>query len=585
MSNIGIEKRDIDLIDWRKVSTNLVTGLEKEQQRRDTLKKEIDDNTRSLEDSIARTPVGNNDKANGWIMNYSSNATENLLAMHRGLKNGVVNPKDYSTFMANAKSSTSRIFDAAKVFNEESKVVSERAQKGIASAQEIQAMALVESFFDLEKSATIFQSDGNVQIVKMQNGKQVDGADGRITSNQLMGIIGSRIEKYDLNASTAAAVSQVGDFISETLSSPGGKDALAIMTKTKDPSQLQAIGPDGERIGKQWLKTEQLLADQMLASPWNTASVLFDHSGGQYQMTLDPEKAASDKSYVLYSYVGGRLQPNFETENGKKQKSIAEGVVKDKIRSQIGQEVTKQAVRPQVEEKPRPEPTYEWQLDRADKKKEQENALQLWMRLFTEKTPEGKQTAKSGLLGSPAAQKLFGGNIRLLDIDVSDGKVAKLKFDDATQDREIPLNTTADKWAIAGTLLHGQQNAAELERRYKNASVPLLTPDQWKNVKGGAAGDYINAPIISTDILKLSSGKAAPALNEILKQYGFKVVDNSSWFNNKISIQKIDDKGKVVGSPFTFESKDGQESNTLMNITKWLESQLNPNAIIRPDNI
>lgn len=361
MSNIGIEKRDIDLIDWRKVSTNLVTGLEKEQQRRDTLKKEIEDNTRKLEDDIARTPVGNNDKVNGWIMNYSTKATEGLLAMHRALKNGSVNPREYSTFTANAKSNTSRIFDAVKAFNEESKLVNERSQKGISSIQETQMMALVEGFADLEKSTTIFQPDGNVQIVKLQNGKPIDGADGRITANQLMGLIGTRVDKYDLNASTAAAVKQVGDYISETLTSEGGKNALAIITKIKDPSKLPALGPDGERIGKQWLKTEQLLTDQMLASPWNISSVLYDHSSGQYQMTLDPEKAASDKNFVLYSYVGGKLQPNFETENGKKQKLIAEGIVKDKIRSQVGQEVTMQAVRPQVEEKPRPEQEWEYQ--------------------------------------------------------------------------------------------------------------------------------------------------------------------------------------------------------------------------------
>lgn len=400
MSNIGIEKRDIDLIDWRKVSTNLVTGLEKEQQRRDTLKKEIEDNTRKLEDDIARTPVGNNDKVNGWIMNYSTKATEGLLAMHRALKNGSVNPREYSTFTANAKSNTSRIFDAVKAFNEESKLVNERSQKGISSIQETQMMALVEGFADLEKSTTIFQPDGNVQIVKLQNGKPIDGADGRITANQLMGLIGTRVDKYDLNASTAAAVKQVGDYISETLTSPGGKDALAIITKVKDPSKLPALGPDGERIGKQWLKTEQLLTDQMLASPWNISSVLYDHSSGQYQMTLDPEKAASDKNYVLYSYVGGKLQPNFETENGKKQKLIAEGIVKDKIRSQIGQEITTQVARPQVEPKEPKQPVSEWMVNRGDSQRDFKLKGNMIAHLFSG-DPAQVQAATSHFGGDP----------------------------------------------------------------------------------------------------------------------------------------------------------------------------------------
>jgi hypothetical protein len=405
MSNIGIEKRDIDLIDWRKVSTNLVTGLEKEQQRRDTLKKEIDDNTRSLEDAITRTPVGNNDKVNGWVMNYSANATEGLLAMHRGLKNGTIRPKDYSTFMANAKSSTSQIFDSIKAFNDEAKIVNERIQQGIASNQQAQVMALVEGFADLDKSTPIFQSDGTVQIVKLKDGKPVDGADGRVTVNQLMGLIGTRIDKYDLDASSAAAVKQVGSFVSEILETKGGKDALAILAKTKDASQLQAIGPDGQRVGKQWLKTEQLLADQMLASPWNIASVLSDHSGGQYQITLDSEKAASDKNYILYSYEGGKLQPNFTTDNGKKQKSIAEGLVKDKIRSQIDQEITKQAVRPQVEEKTPPRPEQQWEYEARVGKQNLTRQANLLGYLYSG-TPEQIKSATDYFAGLPNISRI-----------------------------------------------------------------------------------------------------------------------------------------------------------------------------------
>jgi hypothetical protein len=583
MSNIGIEQRNVNLIDWRKISTNITSGLEKEMQRREELKTKIDDDTRKLEEDISKTPIGNNDRVNGWISQYSSMATENLLAINRALKNGGVNPRDYTTFLANSKSSTTRVFDAIKAYNEESKAVNERIQKGIASKQEPQLMGMIEGFADLSKSMPVFQSDGTLQIAKMKDGKQIDGADGRITINQLMGIMGMRVNKFDLNGAAESAVEGMGDFVKEALATEGGAKSLAQVLKIKDKSQIGQLDEKGRVIESTYSKSEQLFADQILSSDWNVASILFDHSGGvvnskAYQITQDPEVAKKGENYVLYSYIDGKLQPDFSSSapNGAKQRKIAEQLVKDNIRSRIDKEVTIRTERPQL---PPERPAYQRsaaEIEASEKRAEKQSALDLWMKLFTAKTPQEKQAAKSGLLGTAAATRE-----KLLDIDVSNGKQAWLRFEDPTKDRPIPLNTTGSNWAISGRLIHGIENVSSLENRYKGITPSMLSEQEWKNVGGGAAGGYIEAPAISTDILKLPSQNAAPAINEILKPYGFKVVDKSNWFNNTISIQKVDEKGKSVGEPFTFESKSGQEANTIMNITKWLESQLNPNVAPR----
>lgn len=571
MSNIGIEKRDIDLIDWRKVSTNLVTGLEKDQQRRDTLKKEIEDNTRKLEDDIARTPVGNNDKANAWVINYSTKATESLLAMHRALKNGAVDPREYSTFTANAKSSTSQIFDSIKAFNEASKLANDRSQQGISSKQETQMMALVESFADLDKSTTIFQSDGTSQIVKLQDGKQVDGADGRITANQLMGLIGTRVDKYDLNASTAAAVKQVGDYVNETLTSPGGKEALAIITKIKDPSKLGALGPDGERIGKQWLKTEQLLTDQMLASPWNISSVLYDHSSGQYQMTLDPQKAASDKNFVLYSYVGGKLQPNFDTENGKKQKLIAEGIVKDKIRSQIGQEITTQTTKPQIEPKEPIQYAPPYVYEANSKAKEQQAVADAWVGLRTAKTPADLDAYRQAILGSPVVKNTPAGAPRLYDIrfdneaDPSKPPTKVVLLLDNGDKRTVALSSDPAIWALSGSEVHGIVDEGKLRKTYGGKKFTNAI-EQFGNTMG-AGVKMAEAPLITDKVLAEESSKATPAINVLLEGTGFVAVDEgtvwgtSTKARNGVSIYAVDKKtGKKTGGPLGTISTKGSMS-------------------------
>ena len=594
MSYIGIERTPTDTtINWSEVGSKITTALNTEADKRTAEKKKIDDESNAIvEFAKTKVPLGNSDYINNIAINLSEHVQSRQLQANRDLKNGLMSQRDYSMLTNNIKSNVSVMFDLTKSYQAEYDEKMKRAQERGASGQEAAFMGKIEGFGNLKDLLPIIGRDGTMYLAKKgPDGKPLTGEDNVMTPQQAQARIKEKIDMYNLDGSVAESVKSLGKTITETIGDKGTAERLGFIRKLNDPTQMKDLSlVDGSRSAENlYLKAEKAIISKELSSSFNVASTLYDYlnvdpkTGKPYEVTTDPKIAASDSHYILWSEKNGIFSPDFESnENGRYQRKQAEEYVRTKVRASLNSEEDVSTIQQPAPPRPEPkQPVYEWQVNRADAKKDQENALQLWMKLFTENTPEGKQTAKSGLLGSPAAQKLFGGSVKLLDIDVSNGKVAKLIFDDPTQNREIPLNTTAAQWAISGTLLHGQQNAAGLEKRYKNTTAPALTEDQWKMVKGGSAGDYIETPIISQDILKLSSGQSAPALNEILKPYGFKVVDKSAWYNNKISIQQLDAKGKPVGEPFNFESKDGQESNTLMNINKWLEAQLNPNVAPR----
>jgi len=521
MSNIGIEQRNVNLIDWRKISTNITDGLEKEMQRREELKTKIDDDTRKLEEDISKTPIGNNDRVNGWISQYSSMATENLLAINRALKNGGVNPRDYTTFLANSKSSTTRVFDAIKAYNEEAKVVNERTQKGISSKQELQFMGMIEGFADLSKSMPVFQSDGTLQIVKMKDGKQIDGADGRVTINQLMGIMGMRINKFDMNGAAESAVEGMGDFVKEALATEGGAKSLAQVLKIKDKSQIGQLDEKGRVIESTYSKSEQLFTDQILSSDWNVASILFDHSGGvvngkAYQITQDPEVAKKGENYVLYSYIDGKLQPDFSSNapNGAKQRKIAEQLVKDNIRSRIDKEVTIRTERPQIEPK---EPVYEWQARRGDELKDARDVGNLLGYLYSGDGAQLKTAVDfiNGLTNVLSTDR----NEKGFTIKFKDGSAKEVTFRNEdgslkTQDdfiRSVTSSVFGDKYSINEVVRGARSTGRSKFNETGTARATTTVPEQQEsgdirsaiigkigtnvnaiNIKGAKEGEFLD---------------------------------------------------------------------------------------------
>ena len=123
------EREAGDQSDWSLIGKEITTMLQTEVDRREKLKTEIDDATRSYGKTLSEAPTGQHRGATDAVIEYAANAQSARLVQDRLLKSGQLKVKDYLRQRQNLTDGTNTMFAAAKAVQKETEEKIERMMK------------------------------------------------------------------------------------------------------------------------------------------------------------------------------------------------------------------------------------------------------------------------------------------------------------------------------------------------------------------------------------------------------------------------------------------------------------------------
>lgn len=315
-------ERDVNSqVDWGKIGADITNMLQEQARLKAAKEQAFDDQTQAMSKTLEDMPTGENQMLNEKYMDFVSNAQEYRLQQDRLVKGGLLDPRDYKRSRQRFSDDTARFFDLGKKAQEEYKIKADRMAKGTSSFMEQDMMIMVEGLGNLQNlSPVINAANGSVQI-----GRMVPGKDGvmQLDGNELMGVqeIENRIkftkDKFDKDTFVTNKSNLLGEFITAEMieaGRAGGINYVLTRMNKKERADIDAA----------------LLAmgNEVIASPYDAASVLGDWTGEEYHLETNKEKADKDPK-AIYSYVdaNGTLQVDLTPDQEKD--------VRDYIREQV----------------------------------------------------------------------------------------------------------------------------------------------------------------------------------------------------------------------------------------------------------
>ena len=425
------ERNAANQVDWSAIGKSISDTLTEEVKRREKAKQDIENATNQYAETLANAPMGESRDFNEWTLDFANNAQEFRLMQDRMLRSGRMKLRDYNMGRQNLKSGTEQAFNLAKEYNAEYAEKMKRMQDGQSQDLEGFLMGTAEGFSNFTKSGLyIDPTTGKVAIANKVQKTLPDGTvvyemsqnPNDFTSiNSLRNRITSKYNKFDVSKSLQPGVSDLGKRIEVIMK--GG-------VKTREDAK-QTPGYTTAR--------DTFIDSFVETNPDNLTSILTDTltqvvrngqaTGESFEFTFDPEQAKSSDKYILLreNPQTGRVEGDFTTANGKKQKEMAKEFLKTKFDTMVDfEETARQEFAP-----PRPTAYDERSRDQAAIDAQNTTA---WGQLYYG-TPDEQQQGANRLLASPIARRED-----LVDIDVrtEPGKVI-LRYKDSTKDRKIDV--------------------------------------------------------------------------------------------------------------------------------------------------
>jgi hypothetical protein len=564
------ERQAEDQVNWFQVGKDITDMLKKETDTREAKKKAIDDASSQFGQELANAPQGNADDVNRWTTNYAGDMQEYRLMTDKLLKSGQLKVKDYSLIRQNSTDGTKNLFNLSKEYQAEFDAKTKRRMEDKSSASETQFMAMVEGFANLGNTkALIDPPSGAISVGKLTTGPDgvkvlAEGNDNYMTVNQLRQRIKQNIDKYQLNDSLEAETKLMGDVVKEAVTKTGTVASGGFITKITDQTLRKGLAQEGQQAVDAYINLENKIVEAQLSNPQHTSSVLFDWTGGidpktnkPYQVTLDPKKAESDSSYILWGYKDGIFQPDFEsTANGKEQYKEAEKYVKTKLRGMLEQKTEIKAT-PQAQLQER-RPKTEGEMGRESKLKTAKNVAQNLVYSLTGNANESTAGTQylSSSTGLPFTKTKEGYNF----ID-ENGNEQKFKFKADGKTLADPAKFTK---SFIGTIARKMQISEDdvLEEfgklLPKGAKINLTT--EAKGFEEQPITDEEISAKITPDLFTIKSKKSAGNLNSILPS-GFKAEDIGGVFGNDVKVTAANGKTYVYNANVGSEQAEKQKAS------------------------
>jgi hypothetical protein len=375
-------------IDWSEIGKDFTNMLKTESELREKKKADIEKATQETLKTLADSPTGLDRGVNENVLNYASQGQKYMLMMNRLLKSGQLDPKDYSIYTQNLKSSTDAIFQTNKIYQEKYAKNVERVNSGKASKQEVYLREMVENAANFSKAQYYINQNGTATVglptKDPATGQYVLNNDPNTynTPETLRYAATVDIDKYDVDKDVKDIVNSFGKNIFASAKLEG--------------RVIRTIEDITARKG--FADAEQNYIESLLVNPNSGTSILMDYiktktdKNGkiiEYGFTNNPNdpKIKSGESILMVpdpnNPRSGALTPQLNPE----QKKEAEQFLRERIRAGLDYEAKTQYFEPQ-------QPT-EASLNRQDKEKEAQVFGEMLGKYVNPKSAEEFDAAKA----------------------------------------------------------------------------------------------------------------------------------------------------------------------------------------------
>ena len=496
--------RDLDKrVDWSKVASGFSDRLVAESKRRVTLKDTLDEEFRTTaQNETDKRVLGQSENLNNWSIDFGDQIQKRALEANRRLKNGTLDPREYSQIMQRLSDNTDNTYLALKEFQTSYAEHQELYEKGELGALDQYNMELMESMSMFNNSKAIVGEDGNASIDIYDVDDEGNLAIG-LGPKQTVAItayrqgVNNKYKTLDTDASVKKFVDGIGEteFITKqmngrvteyyTLSDKTARDAM-VNNGTMTQADLDAVDTF-DKLSDAWV-------DTVFANPENIVSVLGDTLTSQgYKFTLDA--AQQNDTTILLELKNGRLVPKFDGAAGEAQKEAARNALKFKA---LGA-VDKKAKVTTDEKTWGPQPTTA-SIGRADDIAALESDIDMLAKLyaFDEKDMGALQSSVTYFTTDT-------GNVKVerdddgVTITKADGTVIPLLFEDMSQAQFIRSALNA-----IGSASIGQANS-------------IISKGNYNSEKG--IGSYTSEIDVSGRKVALNSPEMKEELKRIDDQY------------------------------------------------------------------
>ncbi len=521
-------------IDWSEIGKDFTNMLKTESELREKKKADIEKATQETLKTLADSPTGLDRGVNENVLNYASQGQKYMLMMNRLLKSGQLDPKDYSIYTQNLKSSTDAIFQTNKIYQEKYAKNVERVNSGKASKQEVYLREMVENAANFSKAQYYINQNGTATVglptKDPATGQYVLNNDPNTynTPETLRYAATVDIDKYDVDKDVKDIVNSFGKNIFASAKLEG--------------RVIRTIEDITARKG--FADAEQNYIESLLVNPNSGTSILMDYiktktdKNGkiiEYGFTNNPNdpKIKSGESILMVpdpnNPRSGALTPQLNPE----QKKEAEQFLRERIRAGLDYEAKTQYFEPpQVRE---------FELDRADKKKEAVNAVNMLGTLYY-----GDEAALAS-----AGDYFKGLNPNITKLRRTPNGV-QLVYKDGTQST-ISFKTPSGKlksqeeFIKSATELSGNADVSTALTRggYRKGAFSQATAESVRTTAstGNPLADfnkYINNNIVK-DIIVDDEDQTVANLNQKYGKYGYSV-KGTGVINDVIEITAPDGK-------------------------------------------
>lgn len=545
-------------INWAEVSKGLSDTILQIDKDRQAKKAAIDEETRKAMLELADVPKGENTTASEWTIKYANDMMNYRLTIDRLLKQGKMSLRDYQVAAQNSKDSTHLVFTIAKEYQDQYKVIMDRAkeidpQTGLpmSSRFESEIAAFNESLANISTTVPYINStNGMVYLATATPGK--DGVqqmgDNYVSLQALRNRVNAKIDRYDLSGGIKNQTDKLGDYTISQLGKTNFR-RTGVVTEITDPT-LRAT----------YQKWEDDTVKQILSSSYQMASIMGDSmfnnpkSGNPYRITLDRKEFEADKTgdVILMANQNGSgpLMPEFK----EGQREEVSKFVKSQIVNYIDQKAEKDVFqipdvyRPSVAE-------MEYYKGVSDSRERSKNNLNMAGKLYYGNDKEADAAAQYFRDVIPNVKDVDR-NSEGVVLTFNDGKSKTIKFKDLNG-QVIPQ---AD-WLSSATALHGitDVNRAIKESGYKpsgsfnpNSKASAITTTPAKEDLGKEYSSYVNSAIPSilkpTEITSTYYGQ---------KVKGFKSDDGKSILSEEEVADKLNSSLQNLGFEVTVPTKYG----------------------------
>lgn len=584
------EREADSYINWAEIGKGMSDMLTEQNRIREEKKAAIDEASRQYGEVLADLPQGEHKGINQFMLDYGSDAQQQMLMQDKLLKSGQLRLKDYVVMRQNLVDGTNNSIELVKEYNKEYSDVMERLRNNKNQYLENYLMEQIEGFSNFTNSKLyINPTDGTVSVAKMKtgaNGVKEMSTDPNdfSTVNSLRNRIKTRFDRFDVDGNVKAMVDSFGEEL-QVLTDLRDKYKRGTISETIDIRARQDFGLEDKSIIDEFDAAENKMLESMLQNDYQVSSILTDYvgtdknTGERFNYTWDEKAAQINSNLILLKNnpSSGLPTPQF-TDDQKKQ---ALEYLRVKARSMYDY---KEKVTPVAANERRP-PT-QFELDRADAQKQRDMAVKMWRDLLVGDDSQ-KLAAINFFSGSEYMKARGLGDVGFVQ-DARGNPAVELKFvnekGELTNSVIRPMfdpsgnPLSAEQWLGEGTEAFGNVLKSDVERYGSGSYNAPNNPEQLRATRKFPSAEdeaaFNRHVSVEGYIGEDSPQRTADHLNNKFSQFGFTVTGQSSGLGNSTDTITIT-AANGISEPFNIDDQDDVE-----NIRKFLrENAINKQSL------